>query len=750
MANESKGTYVAMWVVSGAKEPVLLEEASFRRFSSSPASPVISRPDFNLVIDTSSSPSPESVTIPEDVTLSVTKFRKSFLIKLFVFSPEIRRFEILMFVALFSATAFPIRLWLHLIFMACPGVRYAYMPKSSDQSLLIFMDIPIIKHPSRTAMDSLNFTNETALKVQDENSSFNEAINSNKSINKDEQKLAIQKRTGGWKYASILLVNQGLATLAFFGVGVNLVLFLTRVLEQDNASAANNVSKWTGTVYMCSLIGAFLSDAYWGRYLTCTIFQLIFVLGLTLLSISSGLFLVKPTGCGDGKLACMPTSSIGTAIFYLAIYLIAFGYGGHQPTIVTFGSDQFDDANPTEKSSKAAFFGFFYFSLNAGSLFSNTILVYYEDSGRWTLGFLVSLGSAVLALALFLSGTRRYRYVKAYGNPLPRIAQVFVATAMKWDVVVPSNSDELYEVEGPESAIKGSRKIIHCNEFAFLDKAATIIENDLAGPANPWRLCTVTQVEEAKCILKMIPIWLCTIIYSVIFTQMASLFVEQGDVMNSNIGNFHLPAASMSAFDICSVLICTGIYSQILVPLTGKLSGNPKGLTELQRMGIGLIIGMLAMVAAGTTEIERLRHVIPGEKISTLSIFWQIPQYVLVGASEVFMYVGQLEFFNDQAPDGIKSFGSSLCMASMSLGNYTSSLLVNMIMTITGKGDKPGWIPEDLNTGHMDRFYFLIAVLTAFDFVFYLFCSKWYKSIVLEDSVKEVQMENKQDVHSMV
>lgn len=73
-------------------------------------------------------------------------------------------------------------------------------------------------------------------------------------------------------------VNQGLATLAFFGVGVNLVLFLTRVLGQDNATAANNVSLWTGTVYLCSLVGAFLSDSYWGRYLTCAIFQLIFVL----------------------------------------------------------------------------------------------------------------------------------------------------------------------------------------------------------------------------------------------------------------------------------------------------------------------------------------------------------------------------------------------------------------------------------------------------------------------------------------
>lgn len=72
-------------------------------------------------------------------------------------------------------------------------------------------------------------------------------------------------------------MNQGLATLAFFGVAVNLVLFLTRVMQQDNAEAANNVSKWTGTVYIFSLIGAFMSDSYWGRYLTCAVFQIIFV-----------------------------------------------------------------------------------------------------------------------------------------------------------------------------------------------------------------------------------------------------------------------------------------------------------------------------------------------------------------------------------------------------------------------------------------------------------------------------------------
>ncbi|PKA50880.1 Nitrate transporter 1.5 [Apostasia shenzhenica] len=557
-------------------------------------------------------------------------------------------------------------------------------------------------------------------------------------------KPAIKSKTGTWRSATLLLVNYGLANLAFFGVGVNLVLFLTRVMEQENADAANNVSKWTGTVYIFSLIGAFLSDSYWGRYLTCAVFQLIFVVGLALLSLSSWIFLVRPSGCGDGKVECEPVSTLGTVVFYISIYLIALGNGGYQPTIATFGPDQFDEMDPTESNSKVAFFSFFYLALNAGSLFSNTILVYYEDTGKWVAGFWTSAGAAALALLLFLMGTPRFRHFKPSGNPLTRIAQVFVAAARKWDLSVPENDQLLYEVEGKESAIAGSRKIVHSDAFRFLDKAATVTSAECSAilkGSSPWRLCTVTQVEEVKCVLKMMPIWLCTIVYSVVFTQMASLFVEQGASMNTRIASFHIPPASMSAFDILSVLLFIFVYRRLLIPLAASFTDNPKGLSELQRMGVGLVVALLAMVAAGTVELARLNRVDDPDAESSLTILWQIPQYALIGASEVFMYVGQLEFFNGQAPDGIKSFGSSLCMASISLGNYVSILLVSSVMAATaGEDMKSGWIPGNLNSGHLDRFFFLLAALTAIDLVFYTLCAKWYRRIRLESGDDENQL----------
>lgn len=197
--------------------------------------------------------------------------------------------------------------------------------------------------------------------------------------------------------------------------------------------------------------------------------------------------------------------------------------------------------------------------------------------------------------------------------------------------------------------------------YRFLDRAAVITSSETDqlddGARNPWRLCTVTQVEEVKCILRLLPIWLCTILYSVVFTQMASLFVEQGAAMRTNISTFHIPPASMSSFDILSVAAFIFIYRRVIDPVFARLTKS--SLTELQRMGIGLVIAICAMVSAGTVEIFRLKHAnkdcLHCDNSSSLSIFWQIPQYVLIGASEVFMYVGQLEFFNSQAPDGLKS-----------------------------------------------------------------------------------------------
>ncbi|XBI73916.1 hypothetical protein VPH35_067565 [Triticum aestivum] len=128
--------------------------------------------------------------------------------------------------------------------------------------------------------------------------------------------------------------------------------------------------------------------------------------------------------------------------------MIAFGNGGYQPSIATLGSDQFDETDPDEARSKVAFFSYFYLALNVGSIFSNTVLVYYEDAGQWVMGFWVSAGAAALALMLFLLGTPNYRYFKPTGNPLTRIAQVLVVACRKWRDHAPTCDELLHASSG--------------------------------------------------------------------------------------------------------------------------------------------------------------------------------------------------------------------------------------------------------------------------------------------------------------
>ncbi|KAL2892630.1 Protein NRT1/ PTR FAMILY 7.3 [Bienertia sinuspersici] len=540
---------------------------------------------------------------------------------------------------------------------------------------------------------------------------------------------AIRNKTGRWGMGFLVLVNQGLATMAFFGVGVNLVLFLTRVIGQDNAEAANNVSTWLGTVYLFSLVGAYLSDSYWGRFKTCAIFQAIFIL---------------PKGCGDEQTPCDSHSSLHVSLFYVSLYMVALGNGGYQPNIATFGADQFDEEHPQESVSKISFFSYFYLSFNLGSLLSNTILAYYEDKGKWTLGFSASTGAAIMALLLYFKATPYYRHFKQQDDPFARFFEVFGVAIKKRKAHVPLEVDELYEEDAEAYFDTRCRMISHTHGFKFLDKAAVITSYDgsqdkLLDNQNEKRLCTVTQVEEVKCILRLLPIWLCTIMYSVVYTQMASLFVVQGAEMKTTIGSIHIPPATMSSFDVLSVAACIYFHSHVLNPLVIKL--RKKGLTELERMGMGLIFGILSMIVAGIVEIYRLKYATENctdcdsRYASSLNILWQIPQFVLVGASEVYMFVPQLEFYNGQAPEGLRSFGSALYTLSMSLGNYASIMIVNIVMKMTTRDNMPGWIPQELNNGHLEQFYFLLAFLTTVDFGVFLYYAKAYKYV--EWSVKD-------------
>jgi peptide/histidine transporter 3/4 len=213
---------------------------------------------------------------------------------------------------------------------------------------------------------------------------------------------------------------------------------------------------------------------------------------------------------------------------------------------------------------------------------------------------------------------------------------------------------------------------------------------------------------------------------------MGNLFVLQGETMDKFVGNstFEIPSASLSIFDTLSVIFWVPVYDRIIVPVARKFTGHKNGLTQLQRMGIGLFISIFAMVSAAILELKRLQMVRNNNYYELdsvpISIFWQVPQYFLIGCAEVFTFIGQLEFFYEQAPDAMRSMCSALSLTTVALGNYLSSLLVTIVTTISTKNGKAGWIPDNLNYGHIDYFFWLLGILSVLNLGAFLLISNWY------------------------
>lgn len=233
--------------------------------------------------------------------------------------------------------------------------------------------------------------------------------------------------------------------------------------------------------------------------------------------------------------------------------------------------------------------------------------------------------------------------------------------------------------------------------------------------------------------IRMFPIWATGIVFSAVYAQMSTMFVEQGSVMDTAIGSFKIPAVSLSTFDTISVIVWVTVYDRVIVPIARRFTGKERGFPELQRMGIGLFLSVLCISAAAIVEIKRLQLArdldLVDEAVAVpLSIFWQIPQYFILGAAEIFTFIGQLEFFYDQSPDAMRSLCSALSLMTTSLGNYLSSFILTLVTSITTQGGKPGWIPNNLNSGHLDYFFWLLAALSFCNLVVYVFCAKVYKS----------------------
>ncbi|AES77266.1 putative proton-dependent oligopeptide transporter family, major facilitator superfamily [Medicago truncatula] len=548
-------------------------------------------------------------------------------------------------------------------------------------------------------------------------------------------------KTGGWIAAFFIFGNEMAERMAYFGLSVNMVAFMFYVMHRPFASSSNAVNNFLGISQASSVLGGFLADAYLGRYWTIAIFTTIYLAGLTGITICAtmSIFVPNQENCDQLSLLlgnCEPAKPWQMTYLYTVLYITAFGAAGIRPCVSSFGADQFDERSKNYKSHLDRFFNLFYLSVTIGAIIAFTAVVYVQMKLGWGSAF----GSLAIAMGvsnmLFFIGTPLYRHRLPGGSPLTRVAQVLVAAYRKRKESF-GNSEVvgLYEVPGRRSAIKGSQKIAHTDDFRFLDKAALQLKQDGPNPSQ-WNLCTVTQVEEVKILIKLIPIPACTIMLNVILTEFLTLSVQQAYTLNTHLGKLKLPVTCMPVFPGLSVFLILALYYQTFVPLFKRITGHPHGASQLQRIGIGLGVSILSVAWAAIFEKYRRNYAIKNEfeasfltPMPNLSAYWLLIQYCLIGVAEVFCIVGLLEFLYEEAPDAMKSIGSAYAALAGGLGCFFATFINSVVKSATGNSDKrqESWLSQNINTGKFDYFYWVLTALSLVNFCIFLYSAHRYK-----------------------
>ncbi|KAF0888812.1 hypothetical protein E2562_017807 [Oryza meyeriana var. granulata] len=526
-------------------------------------------------------------------------------------------------------------------------------------------------------------------------------------------------RHGGVKAAMFICVLIVMTNMGNIPTMLNIVSYLHGTMHMGIADASTTAANFYGAICVFSFLGAFISDSYIKRFYTILIFAPIEILGYMLLACQAHFPSLHPPPCDGHPERCAAVSGRNLSLLRLGLYVIPLGEGALRVCGAALGGDQFDGDDPAELRGKMSFFNWFAFCISLGGFVGLVFVVWVQNNEGWDLSFALAAIMALVAMAVVLAGLPFYRHQVPAGSPLTRILQVFVAAFRKRNVTMPESVVEMHEIsDGTSIELLDSTP-----GFKFLDKAAV---DD--GDRRRWSVCTVTQVEEAKIILRMLPVFLSSVLGYLPIPLLLSFTVQQGGAMDTRLGGTNVPPASLFIVPIVFQMLILVAYDRAVVPWLRRATGYAGGITHLQRVGVGFASSAASLALAAAVESRRRGRA--SASAPPMSVFWLTPQFFLLGVMDVTSFVGLLEFFYSEASAGMKSIGGAVFFCILGVASWLGSVLIQAVNRATarrGDGGGHGWLDgADLDASHLDRFYWLLAVFELVAFFLYLYCAWSY------------------------
>jgi len=450
------------------------------------------------------------------------------------------------------------------------------------------------------------------------------------------------------KSVPFIIGNEAAERFSFYGMRSILTLFLVNQFFNPthnpaltvvaNAKANERNHYFVMLAYALPFVGGLVADWFTGKYKLILYISMVYCIGHLLLSM-------------------FDTNLDG---FTLGIIVVAIGAGGIKSCVSANVGDQFD-ANNQDLLSKV--YGWFYFSINAGSMISTILIPWtYEHYGaKWAFGIPGIL--MTLATIIFFSG--RKMYVRVPPSGVNRNNLVFIS---------------LYALFNISKKQKGQ---------SLLDVAK--------GKFDP------EKVEGIKAVYRVIAVFFFALAFWAVWDQCLSEWVLYADKMDRSINlgftKFTVLAGQVSTVNTVFLLLFIPLFNYWVYPSLDKMGLKT---TPLRRLGAGLVLTGLSFVI-----IALLHSSIDAG--NSPSIWWQILAYMVLSAAEVLVSITGLEYAYTHSPKSMKSTMTGIWFLVVSAGNLITAL-------VNGHIAEGGFFARHLQGANYE--WFFICFIAVFVIVF--------------------------------
>ncbi|CAA6669277.1 unnamed protein product [Spirodela intermedia] len=508
-------------------------------------------------------------------------------------------------------------------------------------------------------------------------------------------------KRGGWiTVPSSLVRSAGALGLATSGASANLLVYLVEEFNVKSIDAAQITNIVNGCVSLAPILGAVISDSFFGCFPVIAVSTAISLLSMVLFTLTSTISSLRPAPCATGSDACPTATPDQLAVLYAAVALVCVASGGTRFTTATMGADQFDSA-----TDQNVFFNWYFIAQYVSSVLGATVIVYVQDSVSWGWGFGISAAASAAATAVLLLGLRHYRRPKPTGSPFTGLARVAVAAVRKWRL--PTSPEAVGLFFGPDKSTLQSNQPPSLS-LRWLNKAAVVTRgdnNEDGSLAKPWRLCTVQEVEDLKAIVRILPLWLTGIFLSISIGIQGSLTVLQALTVDRRLGptSPSPPAPSSSPPSPpprkrCSAAWdwprhqhrrhgCVGVGGE---DADERREEPPPRRRPCRRHRAD--VGPLAAAAAGARRVAEALH-----------------------------FPGQVAFYYQEFPPALRGTATGMMAVIIALGFYLSTAVIDLVRRATD------WLPDNVNASRLDRVYWTLAAGGAVNLGMFLILAQAYR-----------------------